>query len=118
MGGIMLPEDIDGTQRFRPFRILWRILDHPDSSCMAKCFALLSVTIIVVSILMLIIESLPSFMESQEDDEKDNTTVHQMNATTSTAEVCRMISVYTGNFNPPPSRFKVAKPWAKSTIGG
>ena len=46
---------------FYPFKILWQFLEYPHSSRSAKVFALLSVVVIVVSITIFVIETLPEF---------------------------------------------------------
>ena len=46
---------------FKPFRILWEFLDYPQSSLPAKVFAIASVFIIVFSLVLFVIETLPDF---------------------------------------------------------
>lgn len=47
-------------------RIIWEFLDYPDSSKPAKLFAIVSVLIIVLSLIMFVIETLPEFSPKEE----------------------------------------------------
>lgn len=47
--------------KFRPFKIMWQFLENPDSSFGAKIFAIASVVIIIISLIMFTIETLPAF---------------------------------------------------------
>ena len=51
--------------KWKPFRIIWEFLDHPDSSKPAKLFAIATVLIIVLSLIMFVIETLPEFSEKE-----------------------------------------------------
>ena len=52
---------------WKPFRVVWEFLDYPDSSKPAKLFAIASVVIIVLSLIMFVIETLPEFSEKKEN---------------------------------------------------
>ena len=52
---------IQEMPNFEPFRVLWQFLENPDSSKPAKVFAIASVIVIVVSLVMFVIETLPQF---------------------------------------------------------
>lgn len=52
--------------KWKPFRIIWEFLDDPDSSRPAKLFAITSVLIIVLSLIMFVMETLPEFSEKEE----------------------------------------------------
>lgn len=47
--------------KWKPFRVIWQFLDDPDSSKPAKLFAITSVLIIVLSLIMFVMETLPEF---------------------------------------------------------
>ncbi|XP_065647315.1 potassium voltage-gated channel subfamily A member 2 [Hydra vulgaris] len=46
---------------FKPFRILWEFFEYPESSKVAKVFAIASLFVIVYSLILFVIETLPSF---------------------------------------------------------
>lgn len=46
---------------YKYFRIIWEFLEYPDTSRAAKIFALLSIFVIVISLTIFIIETLPTF---------------------------------------------------------
>ena len=52
--------------KWKPFRIVWDFLDDPDSSRIAKLFAITTVLIIVLSLIMFVMETLPEFSEKVE----------------------------------------------------
>nr|AAB02603.1 potassium channel homolog [Polyorchis penicillatus] len=52
---------VEDLPNYEPFKALWQFLENPDSSNAAKIFAILSVVIIVVSLIMFVIETLPVF---------------------------------------------------------
>lgn len=49
-------------------KFIWRLFEYPDSSKAARVLALLSVSVIVASIVVLCIETLPQFIVLPEDD--------------------------------------------------
>ena len=51
--------------KWKPFRIIWDFLDDPESSKPAKLFAITSVIIIVLSLVMFVMETLPQFSERE-----------------------------------------------------
>lgn len=55
-------------------KFIWRLFEYPDSSRAARVLALLSVSVIVASIVVLCIETLPQFIVLPEDDIDRNNT--------------------------------------------
>ena len=55
-------------------KFIWRLFEYPDSSKAARVLALLSVSVIVASIVVLCIETLPQFIVLPEDDIDRNNT--------------------------------------------
>lgn len=55
-------------------KFVWRLFEYPDSSKAARVLALLSVSVIVASIVVLCIETLPQFIVIPEDDIDRNDT--------------------------------------------
>ena len=55
-------------------KFIWRLFEYPDSSKAARVLALLSVSVIVASIVVLCIETLPQFIVLPEDDIDRNDT--------------------------------------------
>ena len=45
---------------YAPFRTIWVFLEYPDSSGGARLFAILSVFVIVVSLGLFVVETIPS----------------------------------------------------------
>jgi len=58
-------------------KFVWRLFEYPDSSKAARVLALLSVSVIVASIVVLCIETLPEFALLPEDDIPANNTAKQ-----------------------------------------
>ena len=65
---------IQEMPNFEPFRVLWQFLENPDSSKPAKVFAIASVIVIVVSLLMFVIETLPQFSPKDVIERNGNVT--------------------------------------------
>ena len=78
MAGVKTRQVIEDINRWRPFRLLWRLLEYPESSGYAKCYASLSVFIITLSIVMLIIESIPQTTDPPHDVNMTVTSSHNV----------------------------------------
>ena len=63
--GIMEVQQIQLKPKWKLFRIIWDFLDDPDSSSGAKLFAIASVVIIVFSLIMFVMETMPEFSEKK-----------------------------------------------------
>lgn len=59
--GIKEPPVIYDLPDFGPFKILWNFLEYPDTSRPAKGFAIASVIIISISLIMFVLETVPGF---------------------------------------------------------
>ena len=59
--GIKEPPVVYELPEFGPFKVMWNFLEYPDTSKPAKIFAILSVIVISVSLIMFVIETLPEF---------------------------------------------------------
>ncbi|XP_068711045.1 shaker-related potassium channel tsha2-like isoform X2 [Montipora capricornis] len=79
--------DDDGPERLlalpetRIQRLIWKLFEFPDSSKAARVLALLSVSVIVASIVVLCIETLPEFTVLSEDNIPVNDTAKQQEIT-------------------------------------
>nr|ABD59027.1 voltage-gated potassium channel [Physalia physalis] len=59
--GLKEPTKTIELPSYLPFRIIWNFLEYPETSRPAKLFAFVSVFIIVISLVMFVMETLPSF---------------------------------------------------------
>ena len=87
-------------------RRVWKLFEYPDTSNAARCIACLSCTIVLLSIVLFCIETLPQF---QEKDESGNTKSHDVFFAAEAACIAWFTFEYLTRLLSSPSKWKFVK---------